>query len=213
MHQTLTHIRKHPIIPVYYNQDVQVCLDVLKACYEGGIRVFEFTDRGENALENFKALWQLRQERFPDLSLGIGTIKTPSRAQEYLNRGADFIVSPVVEPSIAECTLKNDVLWIPGCMTPTEIHLAEQAGAPLVKLFPGQLLGPAFLKAIKPLFPDMHFMPTGGVEPARESLQAWFNAGVYAAGLGSKLFQVPENTTKGDYQWLSSRCRQVLDFL
>nr|WP_121272710.1 bifunctional 4-hydroxy-2-oxoglutarate aldolase/2-dehydro-3-deoxy-phosphogluconate aldolase [Pedobacter schmidteae] len=201
-------IQDYPVIPVYYNENVQTCIDVLKASYAGGIRVFEFTNRGAQAPENFKALLAYRDEHFGDMQLGIGTIKTVEQAEAYIKLGADFIVSPIVKAELAEVTATHNTLWIPGCMTPTEINLAEELGAPLVKLFPGDTLGIGFLKAIKPLFPNLKFMPTGGVDVNKENIDNWLNAGVTALGFGSKLFQQPENAT--GYEWLTERCQLLI---
>lgn len=201
-------IQDYPVIPVYYNEDAQTCIEVLKASYAGGIRVFEFTNRGQNAPQNFKALLDYRNEHLTDMQLGIGTIKTVAQAEAYIKLGADFIVSPIVREDLAKIAALNNILWVPGCMTPTEINLAEELGAPLVKLFPGDTLGIGFLKAIKPLFPNLKFMPTGGVDVNKENIDNWLNAGVTALGFGSKLFQKPENAT--DYNWLTERCQLLI---
>lgn len=204
----LSVIQAYPVIPVYYNEDAQTCIEVLKASYAGGIRVFEFTNRGQNAPENFKALLSYRNEHLKDMKLGIGTIKTVTQAETYINFGADFIVSPIVKADLASVTAAHNVLWIPGCMTPTEINFAEELGAPLVKLFPGDTLGVGFLKAIKPLFPNLKFMPTGGVDVNKENIDGWLDAGVTALGFGSKLFQQPEQAS--DYNWLTERCQLLI---
>lgn len=208
---TLAHIQQHPIIPVFYHENEEECKAVVKACYDGGIRVFEFTNRGAKAPENFKALLEYRDQHFPDLQLGIGTIKNVAQAQQYLALGADFLVSPIVKEDIAKLAQENGVLWIPGCMTPTEISFAEELGASLIKLFPGDTLGPGFLKAIKPLFPALKFMPTGGVDVTKENIDNWLNAGVSALGFGSKLFLKPEGSV--GYQWLSEGCRKLVGFV
>ncbi|WP_257668794.1 bifunctional 4-hydroxy-2-oxoglutarate aldolase/2-dehydro-3-deoxy-phosphogluconate aldolase [Parapedobacter tibetensis] len=208
MEKTLDHILAHPILPVYYHDDLQTCINVVNACYQGGIRVFEFVNRGDSAPENFSQLLSYQKENWPGLLMGIGTIKNAAMAKAYIDIGAKFIVSPVVKPEIAEITLQKDILWVPGCMTPTEISLAEDLGAPLVKLFPGDTLGAGFLKAIKPLFPAMRFMPTGGVNPTKESITSWFDAGVSAVGLGSKLFAKPEGET--GYDWLTERSKELM---
>ena len=205
---TLEIIGNYPVIPVYYHEDKDTCLNVLKASYAGGIRVFEFTNRGGNAPENFKALLEYRNANLPDLKLGIGTIKTVEQAQQYISIGADFIVSPIVKEDIAKLAFTNAILWVPGCMTPTEINFAEELGASLVKLFPGDTLGPGFLKAIKPLFPGLKFMPTGGVDVNKENIDSWLNAGVTALGFGSKLFQAPQDAK--DFSWLTERCASLL---
>ncbi len=211
MNDILQTIAKHPVIPVYYHDDSNTCIEVLKASYAGGIRVFEFVSRGPNALENFRLLVDYKKANLPDLVLGIGTIKTAEQAQDFIDAGADFIVSPIVLKSIAEVTLDRGILWIPGCMTPTEIALAESLGAPLVKLFPGDTLGPNFLKAIRPLFPNVKFMPTGGVDVEEKNIRGWFDAGVYSVGLGSKLFNPPVDAT--DYSWLSDRAAKLFGWI
>lgn len=211
MNKTLDYILKYPVLPVYYHDDAKTCIDVVHACYKGGMRVFEFVNRGVHALDNFKELLGFRQKHAPDLLLGIGTIKNADTAKRYIEAGADFIVSPVVKEAIAEVTLAKDMLWIPGCMTPTEISLAEDLGAPLVKLFPGDTLGPGFLKSIKPLFPDMRFMPTGGVVPEQRSIALWFEAGVSAVGMGAKLFVRPQDAE--GYGWLEERSRALMEWV
>ncbi|SEW31609.1 beta/alpha barrel domain-containing protein [Chitinophaga arvensicola] len=175
------------IIPVFYHDDAAVCLDVLQACYDGGLRVFEFTSRGENARKNFAAMRDRKVATMPDLFLGIGTIKNAADAAVYAGMGADFIVCPVTDPETAAYCQSAQITWIPGCMTPTEISVAEKNGAQLVKLFPGNVLGPGYVKSIKPLFPQLKFMPTGGVEPTQLSMDAWFDAGVVCVGMGSNL--------------------------
>jgi 2-dehydro-3-deoxyphosphogluconate aldolase / (4S)-4-hydroxy-2-oxoglutarate aldolase len=183
----IEHIKEQGVLPLFYHKDKQVCLDVIKALYEAGIRVIEFTNRGENALENFKAILAMRDESMQDLLLAIGTIRNADQATTYIKAGADFLISPVFDPDVADEAYLAKVLWIPGCMTPTEIHVAQNAGCRLVKLFPGNVLGPAFVSGIKELFPGMNFMPTGGVELSEENIGEWFKAGVCAVGLGSKV--------------------------
>ncbi|MBV8255621.1 MAG: bifunctional 4-hydroxy-2-oxoglutarate aldolase/2-dehydro-3-deoxy-phosphogluconate aldolase [Chitinophaga sp.] len=175
------------IIPVFYHEDVNVCLEVLQACYDGGLRVFEFTSRGAAARANFTAMLERKKATMPEMYLGIGTIKNAADAAFFADAGADFIVCPIVDPATAEICHQRQITWIPGCMTPTEIALAEKNGAGLVKLFPGNVLGPGFAAAIKPLFPGLKFMPTGGVEPTAASMKSWFDTGVICVGMGSNL--------------------------
>lgn len=182
-------IEEYPVVPVFYNDDVAHCINVVNSCYKGGIRVFEFVNRGAFARKNFTELVAYKNEHWPDLKLGIGTIKTQHEATDFINLKADFIVSPIVNAEIAAVTLEKNVLWVPGAMTPTEIAQAEALGAPMVKLFPGDLLGPQFVKGVKPLFPKLKFMVTGGVSPEEHNIKNWFAAGVSAVGVGSKLFQ------------------------
>jgi 2-dehydro-3-deoxyphosphogluconate aldolase / (4S)-4-hydroxy-2-oxoglutarate aldolase len=180
-------IRQQGILPLFYHGDTTVCLEVLRALHCAGIRVIEFTNRGEAALQNFKALIATREASMKDLLIGVGTIRTAEQATRFIEAGADFLVSPVFDTDVCDAAYINKVLWIPGCMTPTEIHVAENAGCKLVKLFPGNVLGPSFVSGIKELFPKLDFMPTGGVDTSRENIEGWFNAGVAAVGMGSKL--------------------------
>jgi len=175
------------MLPLFFHADAEVSLQVTRSLYKAGVRVIEYTNRGPAALENFKLLKKARQEEMPELALGIGTIKTEAEAIDFINAGADFIVSPIVNPAVAKVAHDNGLLWCPGCMTPTEIFLAQQHGAALIKLFPANILGHSFLSSIKELFPGQLFMPTGGVELNTENISQWFKAGVCAVGLGSKL--------------------------
>jgi len=175
------------LLPLYYHDDARTSIEILKTLYDAGIKVVEYTNRGDNALTNFKALRKAADKKFPEVYIGIGTIKTRKWAKKFIDAGADFIICPTVNPEVADISGKAGLLWIPGCMTPTEIAVAEEAGATLVKLFPGNILGPSFIKGIRELFPDVQFMPTGGVEADEENLKAWFNAGAVGVGMGSKL--------------------------
>lgn len=181
-------IKQSPIVPVYYNDDIEKCKDVLKQCYSGGVRVFEFVDRGPQSEINFNLLVDYKSKEFPDLLLGIGTIKNELQAKKFISLGADFLVSPIINKELATEVKKYNIPWIPGCMTPSEIAMAEREGVKLVKLFPGDLLGPSFVKAIKPLFPNMRYIVTGGVSLSENNLKSWFESGVHAVGVGSKLF-------------------------
>jgi 2-dehydro-3-deoxyphosphogluconate aldolase/(4S)-4-hydroxy-2-oxoglutarate aldolase len=202
------HILASKLIPLFYEDDVQVVVDVVKALYAGGIRTIEFTNRGEQALDNFKALVALKNE-MPDLFLGIGTIKSEEDAKKYIVAGADFLISPVFDASVADIAYLHKVLWIPGCMTPTEIHNAQLAGCNIVKLFPGNVLGPGFIEAIRPLFKDVHFLVTGGVDATSENIISWLKAGAAGVGLGSKL--ITKNVlTNRQYAQLTETCKQLL---
>ena len=180
-------IKNQGILPLYFNSDETVSLEILKAVYKAGIKAIEYTNRGEAAFVNFKKLIALRDEEMPDLLIGIGTVKNLKQSKEYLNIGADFLVSPGFVLEIAEYAIANDLFYAPGCMTPTEIIAAENAGLKFIKLFPGNILGVAFMSTIKDVFPKLNFMPTGGVDATKESIEQWFKAGVCAVGMGSKL--------------------------
>lgn len=200
------------IIPVFYHDSAEVSVEVLKACYEGGIRVFEFTNRGESARHNFSVLRDLKTTSMPDLYLGIGTIKSAAEAKQFIDIGADFIVSPIVDAETGAYCKEQNVLWVPGCMTPTEISIAEKNEAALVKLFPGSALSPGYVKAIKPLFPGLRFMPTGGVEPEQANLEAWFDAGVVCVGMGSNLLS-KSTIDKKDWKSLQIKVKQTFALL
>lgn len=191
------------VLPLYYHENQEVSINILRALYRSGVRILEYTNRGANASINFKALKTVAQQEMPDLLLGIGTIKTAEKAQEYIGLGADFIVSPIVSSEVAKIVYANNLAWIPGCLTPTEIHQAQTLGATLVKIFPGNLVGPSYIQTIKDIFPDLIFMPTGGVEPEEENLKSWFRAGVSAVGMGSKLLKT-DMINSGDFEALSN---------
>jgi len=185
--QMKAYVKKVKLLPLFYHDDIAVCKEIVKALYMAGIRCIEFTNRGPLALENFKLLLAHRNEHYADLVLAIGTIQNQKEAQAFIEAGADFLISPIFDQSIADAAYLHKKLWIPGCMTPTEIHMAETAGCDLIKLFPGNVLGPGFVRAIKPLFPSLSFIITGGVDTSPENLTAWFKAGVVGVGMGSKL--------------------------
>jgi 2-dehydro-3-deoxyphosphogluconate aldolase/(4S)-4-hydroxy-2-oxoglutarate aldolase len=180
-------IKNIRVLPLFYDDDMEVCKAIVSQLYSSGIKCIEFTNRGKNAFANFQELLKLRDAQMPDLLLAIGTIKNEKEASEFIKIGADFLISPFFDQSIADICYLHKKLWIPGCMTPTEIHLAEQSGCSLIKIFPGNTLGPDFIKAVKPLFPDVNFIVTGGVDITDNNLQSWFNAGVSCVGIGSKL--------------------------
>jgi 2-dehydro-3-deoxyphosphogluconate aldolase/(4S)-4-hydroxy-2-oxoglutarate aldolase len=180
-------IPEQGILPLYFNKDEETSIELLKALYSAGIRAVEYTNRGEAALANFKAMRKVVDSELKGMYLGIGTIKDGKMAQTFIDAGADYIICPGLVESVAEVADKYDLLWVPGCMTPSEIIKAETLGAKMVKLFPGNILGPGFMSAIKELFPNLLFMPTGGVELDKANIEAWFKSGVCAVGMGSKL--------------------------
>jgi len=175
------------LLPLFFYADADVSLEVLRTLYNAGVRVIEYTNRGKEALANFKVLSDAAKAEMPGLYLGIGTIKTGPEAEVFIAAGADFIVSPILNKEVGTVADHHGLLWIPGCMTPTEIHTAQQYKAQIIKLFPANSLGPAFVSAIRDLFPGQLFIPTGGVEIESGNISAWFRSGVCAVGLGSKL--------------------------
>ena len=197
------------ILPLYFNPDETVSIEILRAIHKAGIKAVEYTNRGEAAFNNFKKMVAVRNQEMPDMLLGIGTIKNLQQAKDYLSAGADFMVSPGFVAEVAAFAISNDVFYAPGCMTPSEIIAAENAGVKFIKLFPGNMLGPEFLSSIKEIFPKLLFMPTGGVDTTRESIEAWYKAGVCAVGMGSKLISKKLMEAK-DYATIESASRDVL---
>ena len=197
------------ILPLYFYKDTEVSLQVLKALYAAGIRAVEYTNRGEAALTNFKAMRQLCDSELKGMYLGIGTIKNGEMAKTFIDAGADYIICPGLVESVAKVADQHQMLWVPGCMTPSEIIAAETLGAKMIKLFPGNILGPDFMSAIKELFPGLVFMPTGGVDTSKENISSWFKAGVSAVGMGSKLISKSLLEAK-DYATIESMTKEVL---
>ncbi|MCF6130091.1 bifunctional 4-hydroxy-2-oxoglutarate aldolase/2-dehydro-3-deoxy-phosphogluconate aldolase [Flavobacterium sp. AS60] len=200
------------MLPLYFNADEEVTIEVLRAIYKAGVKAVEYTSRGDAALSNFKKMIEVRNAEMPGLLLGIGTIKNLQQAEEYFAVGADFFISPGFVPEVAAFLRSKEVLYSPGCMTPSEIIAAENAGVKFIKLFPGNMLGPEFLSGIKDIFPKLLFMPTGGVDTTRENIEGWYKAGVSAVGMGSKLISKPLMAAK-DYATIETETRKVLELI
>lgn len=200
------------VLPLYFNSDPEVSIEVLRALYRAGIRAVEYTNRGEAAFRNFAKMREVSHSEMPELQLGIGTIKNAPAARSYMEAGADFIVCPGLIEEVAEVVDRYEKLWVPGCMTPSEIIRAENMGAKMVKLFPGNILGPGFMSAIKELFPDLLFMPTGGVDLEEASIAGWFKAGVCAVGMGSKLIS-KSLLEKKDYESIEKLTLKALSMV
>jgi 2-dehydro-3-deoxyphosphogluconate aldolase/(4S)-4-hydroxy-2-oxoglutarate aldolase len=205
-------IRQQGLLPLYFNRDKEISGNILRSLYKSGIRVVEYTNRGPEALSNFRHLRNISDEELPGLLLGAGTIKTEDDAYAFVTENADFIISPGLNEKVGEVGYKKSVLWIPGCMTPSEIMMAEALDATLIKLFPGSLLGPGFLSSIKELFPELLFIPTGGVKLEEENLRAWFKSGVCAVGAGSTLIS-KEAIDAGNYASLESAAKKALEMV
>ncbi len=208
-YKILDNIISQGILPLFYNESAEVSLETTRTLYKAGIRVIEYTNRGAAALENFKVLKKAQQDEMHELVLGIGTIKTVQHAEDFIAAGADFIIAPIVNPDVARIAQQHNMLWCPGCMTPTEIHLAQENKAALIKLFPANILGPGFVSAIKELFPGQLFMPTGGVELTLENIRSWFKSGVCAVGMGSKLI-TKDILSSGSYNQLYLDTQEAL---
>lgn len=208
---TINTVFDYPIVPVFFHADPEVCLGIFKACYTGGVRAFEFTNRGENALETFKKLQQ-QINSFQDYILGAGTVLKESEAEAFIEAGASFIVSPCFIESVSDVCYQNKIPYMPGCMTVKEVHYAMEAGCEIIKVFPGEVLGPSFVKAVKAVLPKAQMMVTGGVSPTKESISSWFNAGVAAVGMGSMLFK-KEWLETGNYKAIEEACTACFGFL
>lgn len=180
-------IVKQGIMPLFYWPDVDVCVEVIKTLYRAGVRVMEVTNRAVGALEVYTELKKRVSKELPDMILGAGTLKTLKDAIAFQKAGADFFVAPNLDEGVASIARNNHLLWIPGCMTPTEIQVAQDNGAMLIKIFPANVLGPGFVSAVREVFPGQAFIPTGGVEISKENIYGWFKSGVVAVGMGSKL--------------------------
>lgn len=202
-------IPQQGILPLYFYKDTRVSIEVLKALYSAGIRAVEYTNRGEAALQNFKEMRKVCDTELKGMYLGIGTIKNGEMAQIFTDAGTDYLICPGLVESVAAVADKNGMLWVPGCMTPSEIIKAETLGARMIKLFPGNILGPGFLSAIKEIFPGLLFMPTGGVELDKDNIAGWFKAGVCAVGMGSKLITKQLLETE-NYAQISQDTEKVL---
>lgn len=200
------------ILPLYFNADETVSIEVLRAIYRAGIKAVEYTNRGEAALVNFKKMVEVRDKEMPGILLGVGTIKNLQQAEDYIKAGADFLVSPGFVAEVATYANGRDIFYAPGCMTPSEIIAAENTGIKFIKLFPGNLLGPEFVSSIKDIFPKLLFMPTGGVDTTKENIEGWFKAGVSAVGMGSKLISKKLMEQK-DYAAIERLTKEVLELI
>lgn len=208
--QVLDAIVSTGMVPVYYNKDVEIAKQVVKACYEGGVRAFEFTNRGDFAHEVFAELIKFATKECPELVLGVGSIVDAGTASLDLQLGANFVVGPLFNPEIAKVCNRRLVPYTPGCGSVSEIGFAQEVGCDLCKIFPaGNVGGPSFVKNIKAPMPWSMIMATGAVEPTEENLSAWFKAGVTCVGMGSKLFP-KEMIAAGNWEAISTLCRDAL---
>lgn len=199
------------MVPVFYHKDIDVAKQVIKACYEGGVRVFEFTNRGDFAHEIFGELNKWVAKECPDMMLGVGSIIDSGTASLYIQLGANFIVAPLINEDVARTCNRRKILWSPGCGSLSEISKAEELGAEIVKVFPGSSVGgPGFVSAVKGPCPWTSIMPTGGVEPTEESLTKWFKAGVTCVGMGSNLFPASVIEAK-NWKSITDLCKFALD--
>ncbi len=210
--QVIQKIGDTRIVPVFYNSSADVAVHVIKACYDGGIRAFEFTNRGDFAHEVFAAVAKYTARECPEMALGAGSITDAPTAALYMQEGADFIVGPLFNPDVAKVCNRRCVPYVPGCGSVTEVGFAQEAGCDIVKVFPGDVLGPKFVKAMLAPMPWTKVMVTGGVEPARENLIGWKNAGAFCVGMGSKLFPKDRIENK-DWAYITDKCKEALSYM
>ncbi len=210
--EVATAMKETGMIPLFFNNDLELSKKVLKACYDGGARLLEFTARGDFAHEVFGELTKYAIKELPGMIMGVGSVTDAAAASLYMALGANFIVTPVLREDIAIVCNRRKVLWSPGCGTLTEITKAEELGCEIVKLFPGDIYGPQFVKGVKGPQPWTSIMPTGGVSPDEDNLRGWFDAGVTCVGMGSKLIS-KEILVKRDFKKLEQDCRNALEII
>ena len=200
------------MVPLFYHSDIEIAKNTLKACYEGGARLLEFTSRGDFAHKIFDELNKYVLTELPDMIIGVGSVTDSSAASLYMQLGANFIVTPVLREDIAVVCNRRKVLWSAGCASLTEIARAEELGGEIVKLFPGSTYGPGFVKAIKGPQPWTSIMPTGGVSTEEDNLRGWFDAGVTCVGMGSKLIS-NEILANEDFEGLKTKVAETLKLI
>jgi 2-dehydro-3-deoxyphosphogluconate aldolase/(4S)-4-hydroxy-2-oxoglutarate aldolase len=208
--QVLSAITSTGMVPVFYDKNAETAKSVLKACYDGGVRAFEFTNRGDFAHEVFAELSKFATKECPEMVLGVGSVVDAPTAALYIQMGANFIVGPLFNPDVAKVCNRRLIPYTPGCGSVSEIGSAQEAGCDLCKIFPaGNVGGPSFVKNIKAPMPWSMIMATGAVEPTEENLSAWFKAGVTCVGMGSKLFPKDLISTS-DWNGISKLCTDAL---
>tara|TARA_B100000900_G_scaffold33563_1_gene25267 strand:+ start:848 stop:1516 length:669 start_codon:yes stop_codon:yes gene_type:complete len=200
------------MVPLFFHSNIAVAKKVLKACYDGGARLMEFTNRGDFALEVFTELTKYAIKELPGMIMGVGSITDAATASAYILNGANFVVTPVLREDIAVVCNRRKVLWSPGCGSLTEITKAEELGCEIVKLFPGSTYGPGFVKGVLAPQPWTSIMPTGGVSPTKENLKGWFDAGVICVGMGSKLMAKQANGSF-DYYKIKQKTMHALQII
>lgn len=208
MDSTIEKIINQKILPLFYHDSFEVSYQIIAALYKGGIRVIEYTNRGEKALENFRKLKEVSLKEFPELLLGIGTIRNTTEMDAYISASCDFLISPIVNQELLQHASEREMLLIPGCLTPSEVNMAYQKGLKLVKIFPVDAVSRNYLKSIGAVFPGMHFMPTGGVKAETDDIEQWLKYGASAVGLGSSL--ISNNVDLGE---LTSQVKELLSKL
>ena len=211
--QVLSVMKSTGMVPVFYHSDIETAKQVVKACYEGGVRAFEFTNRGDFAHEVFGELNKWVTRECPDMIMGVGSVVDPATAALYIQLGANFIVGPLFNPEVAKVCNRRLIPYTPGCGSVSEIGFAQECGCDLCKVFPaGNVGGPSFVKNVKAPMPWSMLMVTGGVEPTKENLTAWIKAGVTCVGMGSNLFP-KEVVAVQDWKWITTKCEEAFGYI
>lgn len=208
--ETTNAILKSLVIPVFYEEKIESCLDIIDACYAGGIKAIEYLNRGDAAEKNFPEIVKHVRDHCHDLKIGIGSVLNHEQAENFIKLGTDFVVSPLLNEKIAEQCNHHGICWIPGCATPTEIATADELGASIIKVFPGNVLGPGFIKSVLGPMPGLKLMPTGGVEPSQANLRSWFKAGACCVGIGSQLIN---RETMENPQMITAKIIEILEII
>ena len=210
--QGIQTMKETGMVPVFYHSDAETAKHVLKACYDGGVRAFEFTNRGDFAQEVFGELVKYARKELPGMIVGVGSVVDAPTAAMYIQLGANFVVGPLFNQEIAPVCNRRLIPYCPGCGTVSEVGAAQEAGCDLCKVFPGDVLGPAFVKGLRAPMPWSQIMVTGGVKPERANLEAWFKAGVTCVGMGSNLFP-KDAVASADWDRITGLCRTALDII
>lgn len=210
--EVLQKMQQTGMVPVFYHADARVAKNVIRACYEGGVRAFEFTNRGDFAHEVFAECVKFAATECPELALGVGSVVDAPTAAMFIQMGACFVVCPLFNRDIAGVCNRRLVPYIPGCGSVSEIGSAQELGCDVCKIFPGEVYGPAFVKAVLAPCPWSKIMVTGGVAPTQENLSAWVKAGAMCVGMGSKLFPA-DRVTAGDWDYVTQKCRESLSYI
>ncbi len=210
--QVMQKMQETGMVPVFYHSDAEIAKQVIKACYEGGVRAFEFTNRGDFAHEVFGECVKYCARECPEMAMGVGSVVDAATAALYIQLGACFVVGPLFNPDVAPVCNRRLVPYCPGCGTVSEIGKAQEMGCDITKVFPGDVYGPAFIKDLMAPCRWSNIMVTGGVSPTKENLEAWVKAGAFCVGMGSKLF--PSDRVKaGDWQYITDKCREALGYI
>ena len=210
--QVIATMKETGMVPVFYHADPETARQVLKACYDGGVRAFEFTNRGDFAQEVFKELVKYADRELPGMILGVGSVVDPGTAALFIQLGANFVVGPVYNPAVVPVCNRRLIPYCPGCGSASEVSAAQEAGCDVCKVFPGDVLGPGFVKGVRAPMPWSQLMVTGGVKPEKANLEAWFKAGVLCVGMGSNLF--PKDViAAGEWSKITELCKNALQII